>query len=303
MTLITAICTAGWVGLAADRRLTANKWQADAETKVAVVDGEYLIGYTGEVPMIEGPPPNGGAPVTERGFERWLHRGLLGLSDGADLHAHLVDYLSHDDFLRTRPIMLVTAGFIGAVGPAEVHVISNSMTDDGDVRRDGVVHPFRDMRVAAVDQPGQFAVVLRGVPVPRQEVDMRVGPMLECHELTDETLLTVYEVLSDIYIDVADQSGGTVGSDVMIATLPREGYGRQGLSYAGAGVGGREALARSVFCTTDGRLTPQFAAASLASGRHPTWPSIMLTRVEMGPDVEWGAHPHVGVTDEGAGDY
>jgi len=300
MTLITAICTTEWVALAADRRITSTAptgtttWQADAETKVALVDGEHLMAFAGSVPTLDG----------IRSFEAWLNRHVHDLKNG-DLLGHMETRLAVEEFFTRRRFMLVAAGFSSTSfhpNPcAELIVVSNSMNRRGDFSGTVPIHQFRTQKIAR-PSAGEMYILTQGEDVDIKEIDAFLAPLKSYANAPEPELTPLYEKLGHFYGEIAAQSQGRVGESALVSVLPRSSFGRLGITGRFVSLGESGASASWAFRRSDGALTDEYIPALLSSSRSArSGLSIMMSRHKADTDEEIG--PRIPMIDESPGDY
>lgn len=226
MTLITALASSNWVAMAADRRLTSNDshgqviWQRDATTKISVVDGEYLVGFAGQ--LIQGD--------LERGFEEWLVHAVSTLKKG-NLAPHLVsklnEYWASQPHLAGRAMVVVLAGFALTSKPpyirTEILRISNGrLGKDNSIQLHS--HGSNKFGVFPVRPPTGFAMDTEGVSVDQREFEPYVNPLKGCPILNVGAANLVRRSLISFHQSVAEQANGTVGTGTTVVTFPRTAY-------------------------------------------------------------------------------
>lgn len=228
MTLITAVLSRDWIMLAADRRLTSRDasgrvlWQTDVDTKIAVVDGELLVGYTGVIAN----------PEEGTGFGAWLADVLTPLRSGPVV-PYLKDTLTRlwreSAALRGERFMLVTVGFtadtFGRVGPPEINLISNSMTRDGDFSPFVTVAPEFDVyRITAKDG---YCVVTQGVQLEDHEVGEHVAGL----RLTDGHIefADLSAMITKLHHYAAENSNGEVGASSLQVFMNKSAHPSQNI--------------------------------------------------------------------------
>lgn len=226
MTLVTTVMTNNWVALAADRRLTwTNRLgdvvrQEDADTKLAVIEGEMLIGYAGATPISD----LGG------GFGMWLVEVLADLTSGPVipfLQMHLSNRWATTPALHDQGFVVVLAGYssnaFGRPMAPEITLISNAFDVHGDFSP--WIRPSRDFRtrvVTAVED--QYCIITQGYPVDLEDLrDVRLGP--DARTLTAASAATIRKALMQLHSSVADQASGPVGTATMVAFLTRGAFG------------------------------------------------------------------------------
>lgn len=193
-------------------------WQTDADTKIAVVDGELLVGYTGVLPT----------PEVGTGFAFWLEELLAELTSGEVvpyLQAKLTDLWRETDALREERFMLVTIGFrsspLGATLPPRIELVSNSMRSNGKFSRYVPLSPeFSVHRLDLLED--QIMVVTQGWEVDSQEIQEQ----MKGFDSKDGHFH--YEDLSDrvtsLYEEVASQSNGDVGAPALLVLMNKSAH-------------------------------------------------------------------------------
>lgn len=228
MTLITAVLSRDWIMLAADRRLTSRDargrviWQTDVDTKIAVVDGELLVGYTGVIPN----------PEEGTGFGAWVADLLTPMRSGPVvpyLQDKLTDLWRESAALRGERFMLVTIGFasdsFGRVGPPAINLISNSMTKDGDFSPFvAVAREFEVYRITAKDG---YCVVTQGIQLEDHEVGEHAAGLKQTNGRIEFADLS--SMITNLHQYAADNSNGEVGASALLVVMNKSAHTSQNI--------------------------------------------------------------------------
>ncbi len=300
MTLITAFATADWVALAADRRLTWTgpngevRRKTDADTKIAVIDGELLVGYAGAV------------PATEAGaFGSWIGDLMRTLTEGPTipfLRSSLTEHWASTPSLTGQRFVLVTVGFtsdaFGRPVEAQMAVISNSMDADGRFSPYSKVSDTFEVRTWSPSDG--YLTMTQGYLV--DERDLREAFALDesCARLDSVTADRVSDDIFKLHQTVADESTGSVGSATLIVFMSRSAFRSTVVStYLGGGLvvshggssrnepdsGGpvdyeQEIVAK--FADPAGVVTDKYPPSQVPSGRALSQTSITIEAVRIG---------------------
>lgn len=206
--------------LCSDRRVTSTRAgrvesQEDSAGKTFNFGGWHLAGFTG-LARLDG-----------RSMEQWVSGALerVPLSQYRKALAEELTKTFRRSKHPTEPHTFLGVGFAlhkGRLEP-ETWIVSNEVSGGG------VVGPeFVDSRFRSVTMPllrGQARLVAAGQDVPQktlQETVARVQGLLKADPLA---VGPVMDALLDLARDVAAHSDGTVGSSVLVTTLPRASIG------------------------------------------------------------------------------
>lgn len=222
MTLILTAITPDFAVMVSDRRLsTANGIVTDESGKAGVIyanDGTALYAYTGLAQL---------GPFIAR---QWIQQALMEASDGT-LNETIFRFseIAERKFAnlayRRQGITLALAGFSADVGPF-MGTVSNLEAMSGSL----LPHPTRDFRTRIGISPTSSPGSLSGVMVNGINQAEYVAELTDLNSLllADRPQIAIQQKASHIIRQLADdpRTGGTVGKNVMVATLRRPPKGR-----------------------------------------------------------------------------
>jgi hypothetical protein len=284
VTLICAVATNEYVAISADRRLTfrgggAVVKQIDAETKVAMLAGRILMGYAGVANL-----------DTSRGRVAFWLADILGKVKPSEQLSTLRRELNRrwaQGGLSGEPHAFIGAGYDGL--QPYVFYISNAMTGDGRFTPFDVRDTFTFRRIGA---SRGVQILTAGAEVERHDEEQLRDRLGRVTLLDEDGVTEIREALLEFSINTAETSGGSVGLQTMVATMPRSSLEAHRIVDDMGAPQNRKLRESNVTVRT---YTP---LSEIRRGVVPSFIPAMISRslTTVGAEAHWGGSDFIGPT-------